>query len=361
MTVYLAQNLREFRKRRKLTQEQLAEAMGVTVGAVSKWESGTSTPDAALIMDLAEFFETSVDVLLGFSRQSVTWENTLSQLRELRGRKAYDQAFSLAEKALKKYPNSFQVVYQCGLTYQLAGLASKERAVLERGRELLSQSLELISQNQDPEVSPLSIRNAIAQSYLSQGDLSKALELFKENNVMGINNGIIGTQLAKNKATCPEALSYLSKSLMDAESLLVQFCSGFVKACIRLGRAGEALEFTRLLMEFEQGFRKSDQVCYLDKIQVLLLSLQALACWSLEDREEAASCLRSARKLAIAFDAAPDYSEKSMKFVSPDDATAAYDDFGVTALQGIRQLLEESRELFPQILKLWEEICHEQP
>ena len=64
MTVHFSENLRELRKAHKLTQEQLAEAMGVTVGAVSKWESGASTPDIALIMDLAEFFETSVDVLL---------------------------------------------------------------------------------------------------------------------------------------------------------------------------------------------------------------------------------------------------------------------------------------------------------
>lgn len=36
------ENIRFYRKERKFTQEQLAEAMGVTVGAVSKWESGVS-------------------------------------------------------------------------------------------------------------------------------------------------------------------------------------------------------------------------------------------------------------------------------------------------------------------------------
>ena len=42
MQVLLAENIRKYRREKKLTQEQLAEVMGVTVGAVSKWESGIS-------------------------------------------------------------------------------------------------------------------------------------------------------------------------------------------------------------------------------------------------------------------------------------------------------------------------------
>ena len=42
MKVCLAENIRMMRKERGLTQEQLAEAMGITVGTVSKWETGGS-------------------------------------------------------------------------------------------------------------------------------------------------------------------------------------------------------------------------------------------------------------------------------------------------------------------------------
>ena len=42
MQVLLAENIRKYRREKKLTQEQLAEVMGVTVGAVSKWENGVS-------------------------------------------------------------------------------------------------------------------------------------------------------------------------------------------------------------------------------------------------------------------------------------------------------------------------------
>lgn len=41
----LAENIRAFRKRQGLTQEQLAEVLGVTVGAVYKWESRLSQPN----------------------------------------------------------------------------------------------------------------------------------------------------------------------------------------------------------------------------------------------------------------------------------------------------------------------------
>ncbi len=42
MKLTLAENIRAFRKERRLTQERFAEAMGVTVGSVYKWETGVS-------------------------------------------------------------------------------------------------------------------------------------------------------------------------------------------------------------------------------------------------------------------------------------------------------------------------------
>ena len=56
MKILLAENIRFFRKASGLTQEQLAEAMDVTVGAVSKWESGATTPDLSSILELAALF-----------------------------------------------------------------------------------------------------------------------------------------------------------------------------------------------------------------------------------------------------------------------------------------------------------------
>ena len=52
MKLNLSENIKKYRKEMNLTQEGLAEAFGVTVGAVSKWESGSTVPD---IMTMMEF------------------------------------------------------------------------------------------------------------------------------------------------------------------------------------------------------------------------------------------------------------------------------------------------------------------
>lgn len=52
MTINLADTIRAFRKARSLTQQQLADALGVTVGAVYKWEANLSAPDLSLLVEL---------------------------------------------------------------------------------------------------------------------------------------------------------------------------------------------------------------------------------------------------------------------------------------------------------------------
>nr|MCR5429321.1 helix-turn-helix domain-containing protein [Lachnospiraceae bacterium] len=78
----LAENIRTFRKQRRLTQEQLAEVMGVTTGAVHKWEIGASVPELGMIMELADFFDVSMDVLTGYRMKDNRIEALKKRLSE---------------------------------------------------------------------------------------------------------------------------------------------------------------------------------------------------------------------------------------------------------------------------------------
>ena len=57
-------NLRIFRKRSRLTQEEVAEKLGVSRQAVAKWERGETSPDIEFCVQLANLYGTTVDALL---------------------------------------------------------------------------------------------------------------------------------------------------------------------------------------------------------------------------------------------------------------------------------------------------------
>ena len=68
----LAENIRTFRKQRALTQEQLAEKIGVSRQSVSKWETDSAIPDIEKLKLLAEIFEVSITELLGMECEEDT-------------------------------------------------------------------------------------------------------------------------------------------------------------------------------------------------------------------------------------------------------------------------------------------------
>ena len=66
MQLDLGNNIRQLRRQNHRTQEALAEALGVTSQAVSRWESSGSYPDMNLIPSIANFFGVSIDELFGY-------------------------------------------------------------------------------------------------------------------------------------------------------------------------------------------------------------------------------------------------------------------------------------------------------
>jgi len=69
MQLDLGNTIRQLRRRDRRTQEALAEALGVTSQAVSRWESGGCYPDMNLIPSIANYFGVSIDELFGYTNQ----------------------------------------------------------------------------------------------------------------------------------------------------------------------------------------------------------------------------------------------------------------------------------------------------
>ena len=65
--MHIGRNIRELRLKNGLTQENLAERLGVSYQAVSKWETNANTPDIALLPEIAKVFGISIDELFSDS------------------------------------------------------------------------------------------------------------------------------------------------------------------------------------------------------------------------------------------------------------------------------------------------------
>jgi len=105
MAMKIGEKIKVLRKAKNISQETLANTLGVTFQAVSKWETGATAPDIALIPPMASFFDVSIDELFDYH----TWENeqTVDEIcRRAYARRCNDPegAEEILREGLKQFP-----------------------------------------------------------------------------------------------------------------------------------------------------------------------------------------------------------------------------------------------------------------
>ena len=112
MQLDLGTKIRELRRRDKRTQEALAEVLGVTSQAVSRWESGGSYPDMNLIPSIANYFGITIDELFGYTNERTQRIDALvSQIYDKRREnngvdKNITECITFARNALVEFPGN---------------------------------------------------------------------------------------------------------------------------------------------------------------------------------------------------------------------------------------------------------------
>ena len=353
MEMKLSENIRTFRKARGLTQEQLAEVLGVTVGAVYKWEAGLSQPELNTIMELADFFDVSVDVLLGYRMKDNRLQATAERLKEYR-RKKDRTGLSEAEKALKKYPNVFDIVHQSASLYRSFGMEDKDPALLRRALELLESAKPLLPQNSDPKVSGSTLSAESAEVLLSLGRTEQAVQLLLKNNAGGMYNDLIGMTLAADCSRPDEALPFLSEALLCATASVFRIVMGYVNCHFAHSAYVEAESILQWGLMTLLGLKDEQKPCFLDKICGPLLVCLAYARLRSGKPSAARDALRQAKDMAGAYDAAPDAHGNALRFVSDDVQQSVYDDLGESAMQGVRKTIDTMQS--GTLCNLWKEL-----
>lgn len=115
MNIYIGENIRHYRTQKGLTQEELANYINVSFQAVSKWERSLAYPDVETIPVIANFFEITIDELMGNSRiraeeRICEYLKEYDRLTQLCTSETDHEKNLLAKKAYAEFPYDWRII-----------------------------------------------------------------------------------------------------------------------------------------------------------------------------------------------------------------------------------------------------------
>lgn len=163
--------IKKLRRDRNITQEQLAELLGVSTNAVSQWECDKTAPDISHLPVLANIFEVSADVLLEIDiakskKQSEIKEFT-AKYAEFHSQGKTEERLKLCRTMQKKYPNDETVRYYLMRVLQNGYIDESFDKIVMLGEQLLD------SDNMEYRTGAI---RGLCFTYLHKGNRAKALQ-----------------------------------------------------------------------------------------------------------------------------------------------------------------------------------------
>ena len=232
MSSTMGQIIKDLRKKNGFTQEELAERLGVTYQAVSKWENDTGMPDISQVVPLASIFGVSTDVLFGIAdttENEEAWKivqhaGSIEKYGEI---ETYLNAYDVLLDGLKKYPNNLILMINC--MHLGTSLSLPENGWIyaeERAKEIASETIRqanFIIANSKNITDILSARQILVFLYCSQGKFDLASNEAKSfppraDFTLYSNMAIVNEYMNNNKRTATYLCSNIDYTLQALEN-----------------------------------------------------------------------------------------------------------------------------------------------
>jgi transcriptional regulator with XRE-family HTH domain len=169
------------RKEKGITQDELANYIGVSKASVSKWETGQSYPDVTFLPQLAAYFNISIDDLMNYKPQ-MTKEDIRKLYHKLSAdfvSKPFVEVMDHCRTIIKKYYACFPLLQQIGMLFlnhgMLAGDAEKREALIGEAKELF---VRVTRESENVELAKQALY-AESSCCMALGDANAALELLE--------------------------------------------------------------------------------------------------------------------------------------------------------------------------------------
>ena len=256
MELKIGAKLAGLRRERGLTQEQLAERLGVSAPAVSKWETDNSYPDITLLCPLARALGTNVDTLLRFEEQlpNEAVMGKVNAILEMARQDGWEAGETALNELLRQYPNSEALKYNAALAQEAFRLLYPD-ADQEAQKHWTARKVELLADVRASGKGAYwqAATLQLAQTAVMENRLDEAEGLVKELPDQGVDTTLIEGQIFVMRGEPEEALKAVQKRLY-AQVWQVQTSLSTLLALGVLPEMERQLKVCRLYQEVDSLF-----------------------------------------------------------------------------------------------------------
>ena len=184
-------NIYTLRKEKRITQAQLAEKLGVSEQAISKWENDQCAPDVSLFPILADYFGVSIDRLFGYHINSYADEVNAIVKAADDSMDTYKEIEIISE-GLKKYPNSPRLKIYLAFSLSMVNRISKDenekKEAVKKAIQLCTEVVDTCGDNKQVD----SALNMLTRIYTETGNYERAEEAISKISADRYRDRIVG-------------------------------------------------------------------------------------------------------------------------------------------------------------------------
>ena len=215
-------NIYTLRKERKITQAHLAEKLGVSEQAISKWENNQCAPDVSLFPIIAEFFGVSIDRLFGYHTSSYSDEVEAIMKAADDSMNTYAEIEIISE-GLKKYPNSPELKIYLAFSLSLVNRMSKDE---KERKEAIEKAIKVCKEvvNTCGDMKQVdSALNMLRRIYCEIGEYEKAADVVDKISASGYRQKVVGkAQILEYRKSYLEHARFTENSLLECYLIMDQ-------------------------------------------------------------------------------------------------------------------------------------------
>lgn len=306
MTLYIGENLKKQRKLRELTQEQLADILGVSFQAVSKWERGEVYPDIELLPTIAEYFGITTDELMGMKeiRDSSKADKILETVRENSRAGKIEENLKILEEAVKRFPNNFKLLAEYASNLTFVNWNTKGEPYRQNNLKAISIAERILAECTDPEIRG-GIQGDLCYFYERSGQHDKAIEAADKLSGVWSSREMVKMALLKGDELM-EFAQWVVIDLANAMYLTLRYLSDLKGENAPQMTNEQRIEILqKAVVLYDLVFDKGDYNFYFHDVYHAYIDIAATAVLS-GNRELALDSLEKAAEFAAADDDLPD-------------------------------------------------------